>query len=167
MIHRNRLVAVKKRFHHQPARLDHDLEVQLKVNIADIIGVPLISPQDTLEAGGGAAIASDLGEAGNTGAGHIPEIIVGDEVGEFLGIFQHVRPWSYNAHLPHQDIYKLRDLIETGVAEERANTGDAGIVPRSPAGIGVIVDIHRPELIAPEGLAKEAYSLLSEQNGAF
>jgi hypothetical protein len=33
-------------------------------------------------------------------------------------------------------------------------------------GIRVVVDVHRPELIAQEGLAQESYSLLFEEDGA-
>ena len=34
-----------------------------------------------------------------------------------------MRPRSYNTHLPQQDIDKLGDLIETGIAEEPPDTG--------------------------------------------
>lgn len=146
------LVAIEHGPDHQFPGLKHDPQIETKANIADIKGIPLISPENGLETGSWTTISSNLRKPGDAGTGHIAEIVIGYEVREFLGVLQHMRPGPHDAHLPKQDIYELGKFIETGVTHEPAHTGNAGIILGRPPCICIIVDIHGPEFIAPEGL---------------
>jgi hypothetical protein len=75
--------------------------------------------------------------------------------------------WAYDTHLTQQDIYELRDLIEAGVSEEPADTGNPRIILKSAVSVGIVVDMHGSEFIAPESLAKKSYSFLPKENWAF
>jgi hypothetical protein len=66
--------------------------------------------------------------------------------------------------MSEKDVDELGKLIQTGISEETADPCDPRIIRGSPLGIGTVVHIHGPELIAPEGLAQESNPLLSEED---
>lgn len=72
-----------------------------------------------------------------------------------------------DAHVSQENVKELRDLIQTGVAKEPADAGDPGITGGSAPAIGVIIDIHGPEFIAPEVPAEKSHTFLFEENRAF
>src|SRR5581483_12032647 len=57
-------------------------------------------------------------------------------------------PWADEAHLSHQHVYQLRQLINSQAADNGADPRDAWIVRRRPAGLagGLGFDLHAAEL---------------------
>src|ERR1051326_898853 len=78
-----------------------------------------------------------------------------------------MRAGSYNAHMSQQDIDELGHFIQAGIAKESSYAGHPWIVRGGSDGIGIVIDIHGPELVAPEGLAQETNPFLFEEYGAF
>src|SRR5215472_4574014 len=110
----------------------------------------------------------------------MPNVIGAIFVGEW-------RTRSYEGHFTHQDVPKLRKLIETGFAEELSDLRDARVgldlensfmvtgVPGNVAGdelidvgfvnLGIAVRAHGAELEELEGFSALSQALLAEENG--
>lgn len=80
------------------------------------------------------------------------------------------RPGPDPAHFAAQDVDDLRQLVDAGLAEERAEPRDALVALRGHAGDPRLVAFrrlrhmrHGPELEDPEPLATKADALLSKQ----
>ena len=78
---------------------------------------------------------------------------------------EHVRTRAYHAHVALQDVEELRQLVDIGLAHELAEGKLARVVLRGLHRIGILVDMHRTELQAGEGLAIDARALLAEEDG--
>jgi hypothetical protein len=65
--------------------------------------------------------------------------------------------------MAQQHIDKLGQFIQASIAQEFTDPGHPGIIIAGLPGIRLFIDIHRPEFIAPEDLAKKADSFLSEK----
>ena len=71
--------------------------------------------------------------------------------GVHVDVFADFGAWSYDAHLPFEDVEELRDLVDLEPAQECAHTGDARVVGAhgdQTAVVGLL--IHGPELVELE-----------------
>ena len=79
-------------------------------------------------------------------------------------IVRHLRPGAYEAHVPHQDVYQLGQLVYFTLAQEAAHGGDAAVVAGGDLQARIIL-AHGAELEDAEGLAALADALLPEEQG--
>jgi hypothetical protein len=80
------LVTVKNGADDKETRLDHDSDIEGKAYVTYIIGIPLVPAENAFKIGGRPTIAPHLRKTGDAGPGQIPEGIVRDKIGEFIGI---------------------------------------------------------------------------------
>ena len=114
----------------------HDTQVEPEIGIAYIEGVPLESPEDLVKGLGGAAIAFDLGETRDTGFHYAAKFVSIQYTGEVGAVLIHMGAGSDDAHMTHQDIYELGQLIQVTIAKKTAHPGDPGVV------VGSLFDIR-------------------------
>jgi hypothetical protein len=67
--------------------------------------------------------------------------------------------------MTRKHIQELGKLIEIGITQELADTGDPGIVFRRLFGIGFGIDAHGPKFQTGERATQETYASLNKENG--
>ena len=82
-------------------------------------------------------------------------------------MFQHVRPGTYNAHMPTEHVEKLREFIKAGLAEKLAGFCQPAVVFGGHFFVGLIIHLHAPELEAPEFFIALSATLLGKKYRAF
>ena len=102
-----------------------------------------------------AAPAVDLGPTRDSGFDAVPGHVVGDRLGEFLDEDRPFGTRADQAHVAHQDVEELRQLVQASAAEKGPETGAARVVFLSPDGPGLLlgIDAHAAELEHAECLA--------------
>jgi hypothetical protein len=109
---------------------------------------------------------ADLGPTGNAGADGVPFIVERYLLTEILDKLRPLRTWTDEAHFAAQNVYELRQFVETVLAESTANTSDSRIVGPSPLGftVGLGIDFHGSKFEQAEAFASTADSKLSVEN---
>src|SRR4029078_4855584 len=92
--------------------------------------------------------------------------VVGNLFHEDFLVAHRVRPRSDQVHLATENVYELRQLVDTESPEKTAESGDAIKVSRHPLRPVHFRRMHRPELDQAEGLSVLAGAILEEQNGS-
>ena len=82
----------------------------------------------------------------------------------YLSVMQHVRSWTYDAHVSPQHVDELRKLIDVGLSHEVAKGELARIVLGGLHQVGILVDVHGAELQTLESLAVQSRSCLTEKD---
>ena len=102
-------------------RLENDLPVHPETALLDILHVQI----HPLLKGEIIAVRGDLPVAAQAG-GHIQALLF--VVAVLLHLAGQCRAGANNAHITLQDVPKLRQLVEAGLADKLAHTGNAGVV---------------------------------------
>ena len=113
------------------------------------------------------ATATHLCPAGDAGEAEMPHHVLVDDLAILLGVCQHVRAWSYDAHVALEHVEELREFIDVGLSYEITEGEFTRVVLGGLYLVGVLVDMHRPEFIASERFAIESRPLLLEEDGAW
>ena len=82
---------------------------------------------------------------------------------EFFHILRALRSWPDQAHIPHQHIDKLRELVYTRLTDESSDGRNPRIILNSPLLLlrRLILDNHRTKLIHPKRLVLKADPFLT------
>ena len=113
-----------------------------------------------------AAAAAHLSPSGDAGEAEMSYHVFVDDFSILLGVCQHVRSGSYDAHVAFEDIEELRELIDVGMPDEVAEREFSWVVLGGLHLVGVAVDVHGPELVTCECFPVESRSLLLEEDGS-
>lgn len=113
-----------------------------------------------------ATIACHLCPSCDAWFGEVAHHVLVDDGAVYLGVVQHVWSWTHDTHVASQHIEELRKLVDVGLPHEVAKGKLAWVVLRSLCQVGILVDVHRAEFNALEGLAVDARSVLTEEDGA-
>ena len=81
-----------------------------------------------------------------------------------LGMSQHVRPWSHNAHVAYKDVPELWQFVDVGLAHKIAKGELARIVLGSLQTVGIAIYMHGAELITIEIMAVDSCTQLAEEH---
>ena len=113
----------------------------------------------------------DLPVAGKAGCHVQPLPFIGRVLGYLAG---QRRARAYNAHIALEDVHQLRQLVDAGLADEMAHTGDARVilhlehravhlvVLQQIVELALGVRAHGTKLVQPEQLAIAAHPPLAE-----
>ena len=95
-----------------------------------------------------------LRQPGQSGPHRQPPAVVGQGALELIEEFGAFGPGPDQAHLAHQDVDELGELIDVAPAEEPADRGDPGIAGDAPgrAAVPLAVLVHGPDLVDREDL---------------
>lgn len=88
-----------------------------------------------------------------------------DELTIHLRVEHHVGTGTDNTHVALQHIEELWELIDIGLAHELAKRELAWVVLGGLQGVGLVVDMHRTELIAFERMSVETCTVLDKEQG--
>src|SRR6201999_345147 len=140
--------------------------------VLDVVEIELDALLDLLFVVDLAAPAVDLRPASDAGLDAVTGEIAVDGLVEQASLqlaLHRVRARTDQRQIAlEHDVEELRQLVEAGLADEAAHTGDARIVLGHDLGgrrIGLVV-IERAELVDVDALIVEAEPLLAEQHGA-
>ena len=89
-----------------------------------------------------------------------------DELAVHLGMGEHVWARSHETHVADEHIEELWQFVDVIFSDEVAEGELARIVLGGLLAVSILVDVHRAELIAPEGIAVETRALLFEEDGS-
>ena len=81
-----------------------------------------------------------------------------------MGMFKHVWSRSYNRHVTHKDVYKLRQLVNACSPNEPANPGYSRVILAGLQLITIAVNFHAPEFEAIKRLVILAGTQLLEKD---
>lgn len=96
----------------------------------------------------------------------MPDHILVHNLRIIVGMLHHVRPGTHQTHLPFEHIDELRELVQTGLAQDATDTGHPHVIFGGLLGIGILVGLHAPEFETVERLIVLARALLREEYGA-
>src|SRR3954447_20079479 len=154
---------------HGPERHQQDLDVEPERPVLDVVVVPLGAVGER----GLAAQAVNLGPAGDPGLDAVAVAVAVDVVLEQPGEVRTLGTWADQAHVALEHVQQLRQLVERGAAQERAEAR-AAVVGLDPAGRGVGRKVgqlewlggraHRAELPHLELAPVEAIARLPEED---
>ena len=96
----------------------------------------------------------------------MPDHVFVDELAVHLSMGEHVGTRPHDTHVADEHIEELRQLVDIVFPDKVAERELAGVVLGGLFAVRILVDVHRAELIAPEGLAVEPRALLLEEHGA-
>lgn len=113
-----------------------------------------------------ATIACHLCPSCDAWFGEVAHHVLVDDGAVYLGVVQHVWSWTHDTHVASQHIEELRKLVDVGLPHEVSKGKLAWVVLRSLCQVGILVHVHRAEFNALEGLAVDARSVLTEEDGA-
>src|SRR5688572_20579264 len=142
----------------------HDLEIEQEVPIFDVVEVAADARVEI----GVAAVAVDLGPAGDARLDVVARVVVGDLLLEVADEFGALGARADEAHVALQDVPELRRLIDVPLAHKRADGETPRIVGPGPAGASVAlgVEAHAADLVAPERAAIAAEAPLQVEDRA-
>ena len=141
-----------------------DEEVEHGSPVLDVPDVELDTAFHLPELAGLAAEAVDLGPAGDAGLDEVAHHVLLDDVGVLFGVLQHVGTRTDDGHVAAEDVDELGQLVDAGLADELAYPRLAGIMERGLQAVGIGIDPHGTELVAPELTAVEPRTLLPEED---
>src|SRR5262245_10684602 len=146
-----------------PDRQPHDFQIEPNGPMLDVIEIAL----NPFFKRGVATPATDLRPPSNSGLHFMLEHIEGNLFSNFLDYPRPFRSRPNDAHLAHQDIPKLRQLIEAHSAQILPDWSHAGIILLSQQRmIAGMIRAHRTKLEHHERLSIQPHSLLSKENRA-
>ena len=83
----------------------------------------------------------------------------------YLRMVEHMGPRAHDAHVALEHVEKLGQLVDIGLAHEVAKGKLARVVLGGLHQVGILIDMHRAELVAIEVAAVDACSGLFEEDG--
>ena len=113
--------------------------------------------------GAGRIALLHLGPAGQAGAHQVAVGVAGHLLGKLLHKTVLLGARADQAHVPHQHVEQLRNLIEPGAANPMPEARDARVVGLGELGGELRFVAHAAELPDPETLAMHAGAPLAEQ----
>src|SRR6185437_12664432 len=144
-----------------------NVQVEPQRPIAQVIEIVVDPGLHLVEGAGLAAVAIDLGPAGDSGLDLVSNHITFYEVAVDFVVRHGMRAGADDAHAPLQHIDELGQLIERVPAQEGADAGNTGIaLVRLADGVAIFAHAHRTEFIDEDLLAVEAVAALLENDGA-
>ena len=146
--------------------LENDLDVEPEGPVLQIPDVALDAFLHLPELLGLTTTACHLGPSGDAGTTEMAHHILIDEGTVLLGVQQHMRTRSYNAHVALQHIEELWELVDIGLAHELPKRELARVVLRGLQHVGLFVDVHGTELITIEIASVQSGALLHKEKGA-
>ena len=144
---------------------EHDPDVEPDAPVFHIPDVMLHALLHLHDGFGFSTKSIHLSPSGDAGSKKLPYHVLANNLGIVFGVFQHVRPRSYDAHFAFQHIDELRELIDIRATHQAAYSRHARVVLGSLLAIGIVVHLHAPELIASERLIIPATSFLHKEHG--
>ena len=79
-------------------------------------------------------------------------------------MLDHVRTWSYDAHIPQKDIDKLWEFVDIGLAHDVAPLGLTRVILCCLYLIGIGIYTHRAELETGKLIAIDTVTLLAKED---
>lgn len=95
-----------------------------------------------------ATVACHLGPSRYAWLGEMSYHVFVNDVAINLSMVQHVRAWTYDAHVTFQHIVELWKFINVGFSHEIAKGKLARVVSRRLGSIGILVHMHGPKFVA-------------------
>ena len=143
------------------------MQVEPQRPVAQVIEIVVDARLHLVEGAGLAAIAVDLGPAGDAGLDLVANHIAFYQVAVDFIVRHGMRAGADDAHASLQDIDELGQFIERILAQEGADAGDAGIaLVRLADRLAIFAHPHRAEFIDQDFFAIEAVAALLENDGA-
>lgn len=143
----------------------YDTDVQPKTPVLDVPDVSLDSLFHLPKFLGFTTIAGHLCPSRDARFGEMAHHVLVNDGTIYLSVMQHVRSWTYDAHVSLQHVDELRKLIDVGLSHEVAKGELARIVLGGLHQVGILVDVHGAELQTLESLAVQSRSCLTEKIG--
>ena len=109
------------------------------------------------------AIAGNLSPSGDARFREMANHVFAYQLRIYVSVMQHVWSWPYNAHVSLQNIEELWQLINVGLAHEIAKGELPRVVLCGLFQVGILIHMHRPELVAVEGLPVQSRPFLLEE----
>ena len=145
--------------------LEDNLEVEPE---SPVLEIPDVAPDALFhlpEFLGLTTEACDLRPTRDARTAEMAHHVLVDELAIHLRVEHHVRTGADNAHVALQHIEELRELIDIRLAHELAKRELAWVVLGGLQGVGLVVDMHRTELIAFERMSVETRTVLDKEQG--
>ena len=111
------------------------------------------------------AVPVDLGPARDPGLDEMTHHVLPEDLGEAFRVQEHMGPGANHRHIAFQDVEKLREFIQVGLAEEPSQPGKPAVVFRHLPDMGVRIDGKGPEFVAKEFLIVFPRAPLYEKYG--
>ena len=144
----------------------HDLQVQPYVPVLHIPDVSLNALLHLPELFCLTTASGDLRPSRDAGLAEVTHHVFVNQLAIHLGMGEHVRTRSHEAHVANEHIEELRQLVDVVFPNEVAEGELARVVLGGLLAVCILVDVHRAELIAPERFAVEPRALLLEEDGS-
>src|SRR5947207_1471702 len=106
----------------------------------------------------------NLGPPCQSGGYPLPIHVPRDRDAELIGEVRALRPWPDEGHLSTEHVDELRQLVDTGPAEEATHRRHSSVGIRRPGGVALVVLVEGPKLQQLEDLPSLTDSRLSEQD---
>ena len=142
----------------------YDPQIQSYVPMLHIPDVALNALFHLPELFGLATTSGDLCPSGDAGLAEVPYHVFVNQLAVHLGMCEHVRTGTDQTHVTNEHIEELWQFVNVIFPNEVAEGELARVVLGGLLAVGVLVDVHRAELIAPECLAVEPGTLLTEEH---
>src|SRR5947207_2635982 len=145
-------------------RLDHYLQIELQRPISQVMEIMLDAGLHLVERIGLPAQTVDLSQPGDSRPDLVPDHVALDQAAVHLVVRHRVGARADDAHAALEHIEKLRQLVERGLPQKRAEAGYAPVVARGLLDhIPIFENGHRAELVDDDLLAVESVAELLEQ----
>src|SRR5690606_1828084 len=136
---------------HIPNSQKNNLDIQREAPVLEVHNIVLHALLHEARFSRLTTVTVDLRVAGDTRCNKMPYLIAFNLLGVFFELTYHVRPGTNNGHVTQKYIHELREFIEVGFSQELSDACNARITLHGLK-LGVVVNRHRPELIAFEQL---------------
>ena len=142
----------------------YDTDVQPETPVLDVPDVSLDSLFHLPKFLGFTTIAGHLCPSRDARFGEMAHHVLVNDGTIYLSVMQHVRSWTYDAHVSLQHVDELWELIDVGLSHEVAKGELARVVLGGLHQVGILVDVHGAELQTLESLAVQSRSCLTEKD---
>ena len=143
------------------------MQIEAQRPVAQIIEIVIDTRLHLVQGSGLAAIAVDLGPAGNTGLDLVADHIALYQIAVDFVVRHGMRARADDAHAPLQDIDELGQFVQRILAQEGADARDAGIaLARLPDRLAIFAHPHGAEFIHQDLFPIKPVAALLENDGA-
>src|SRR6266702_8498702 len=144
-----------------PESQANDLDVEPEAPVLHVVQIELDAAHHLFDAVGFAAIAVDLRPPGDARLDPVAVHVALHQILVDVVVFERMRTRTHHRHLAAQHVDELRQLVEAGAPQERADRGDARVAARGLGDLAglFLVHPHRTELVDLELIAVDALTL--------
>ena len=134
-----------------PGGAGDDAPVHAEGPVFQIINVEADAIDDVGRLAGFAAVALDLGEAGDARFDKAAEPVGDGDFAKLDVVLDHVGAGADDAHFAPEDVDELGEFIEAEAAEPASEGEDAGVEFGGLHGVVRVVDFHGAKFVDVEG----------------